>query len=131
MSSETYVKAAVQNVEETLAKSEKRFSGRCVAPLRSGYRPETNDSAQLKSDGLQYYQEVIGVIRWIFELGGALMSAHIALPRIGHLYQVIHMFGYLKLHSKRRISFDAVHTSIDEHRLKSTIGTTFIAAQKE
>ena len=33
MSSVKYVKASVQNVEETLAKSEKRFLGRCVAPL--------------------------------------------------------------------------------------------------
>ena len=70
MSSAKYVKAAaVQNVEETLAKSEKIFPGRCVAPLRSGYQPETNDSAELKSDGLQYYQEMIVVLRWIVELG--------------------------------------------------------------
>ena len=33
MSSAKYVKSAVQNVEETLAKSEKRLTGRCVAPL--------------------------------------------------------------------------------------------------
>ena len=33
MSSAKYVKAAVKNVEETLAKSEKRLTGRCVAPL--------------------------------------------------------------------------------------------------
>ena len=40
MSSAKYVKAAVKNVEETLAKSEKILPGRCVTPLRSGYRPE-------------------------------------------------------------------------------------------
>ena len=33
ISSAKYVKAAVQNVEETLAKPEKRFPGHCVAPL--------------------------------------------------------------------------------------------------
>ena len=37
MSSAKYVKAAVQNVEETLAKSEKRLTGRCVVPLQSEY----------------------------------------------------------------------------------------------
>ena len=37
MSSTKYVKAAAQNFEETLAKSEKIFSGRCVAPLRLKY----------------------------------------------------------------------------------------------
>ena len=69
MSSAKYVKAAVKNVEETLARSEKRLAGRCVAPLRSVYRPETDDLAELKADGLQYYQDLIGVLRWIIELG--------------------------------------------------------------
>ena len=33
MSSKKYVKAAVQNVKETLSKSEKRLIGLCVTPL--------------------------------------------------------------------------------------------------
>ena len=37
MSSIKYVKAKVQDVEETLAKYEKRLPGRCVAALVSGY----------------------------------------------------------------------------------------------
>jgi hypothetical protein len=60
-------------------------------------------SQELKADGLNYYQELIGVLRWAVELGRvdllletSLMSAHLALPRIGHLEQVMHMFGYLK-----------------------------------
>ena len=61
VSSAKYVKAAVNNVGETLAKIEKRLTGRCVAPLQSGYQPETDDSAELKADGLQYYQDLIGV----------------------------------------------------------------------
>ena len=68
MSSAKYIKVAVQNVEETLAKYKKRFPERCVAPLQLGYRPETDDSAESKADGLQYYQELIGVLRWIVEL---------------------------------------------------------------
>ena len=56
MSSAKYVKAEVENVEETLEKSEKRLTGCCVAQLRSGYRPKTDDSAELKVDVLQYYQ---------------------------------------------------------------------------
>ena len=89
MSSAKYIKAEVKNVEETIAKSEKRLTGRCVAPLLSGYRPETDDSAELKVYGLHYYQELIGVLRWIVELGRvnilletSLMSAHLTLPRI-------------------------------------------------
>ena len=92
MSSAKYVKAEVNNVEETLAKYENRFTGLCVAPLRSEYLPETNDSDELKVDGLQCYQELIGVLRWIVKLGSvdmlletSLMSAPLALPLIGHL----------------------------------------------
>ena len=59
MSSAKYVKSAVKNVGETLAKSKKILKGRCVAPLWSGYRPETDDLAELKADGLQFYQELI------------------------------------------------------------------------
>ena len=125
MSSAKYVKAAVQNVKETPAKSENRLLGRCVAPLRPGYRPETDDSDELKADEIQYYQELIGVLRCIVELGRfdilletSLMSAHMALPRIGHLEQVIHMFGYLNLHPKRNISFDTAHPSIDKRKFK-------------
>ena len=43
VSSTKYVKAAVKNVEEKLAKPKKRLSGRYVTPLRSRYRPETNE----------------------------------------------------------------------------------------
>ena len=37
MSPAKYVKAAVQNVEEKMAKSKKILSGICVASIRSGY----------------------------------------------------------------------------------------------
>ena len=47
------------------------------------------------------------------------MSAHMSLPHIVNLYQVIHMFGYLKIHPKRRIEFESAHPSIDERRFKN------------
>ena len=60
-------------------------------------------SADLKADVLQTYQELIGVLIWSVEISRivilletSLMSVHLALPRIGHLEQVIHIFGYLK-----------------------------------
>jgi hypothetical protein len=44
------------------------------------------------------------------------MSAHLALPREGHLEQVIHMFGYLKKNPKRKIAFDYEHPRFKESR---------------
>ncbi len=121
MSSEKYCKAAVTNVEEKLAKSGRRLPTKCGAPLTSGYKPELDVSQELKADRLNYYQELIGVLRWAAELGRvdllletSLMSAHLALPRIGHLEQVMHMFAYLHEYPTRNIAFEPAHPKIDE-----------------
>ena len=77
------------NVEENLDKNNKRLPIKCGSPLTPGYKPELDTSAALKADGLQTYQELIGVLRWAVEIGWidilletSLMSAHLALPRI-------------------------------------------------
>ena len=98
---------------------------KCGAPLTSGYKPELDTSAELKVDGLQTYQKLIGVLRWAVEIGRidvfletSLMSAHLALPRIGHLEHVIHIFGDLKHNSKKKLAFDPEHPQIDERRFQ-------------
>jgi len=71
-------------------------------PLSSGYRPEMDCTAELKAEGVQRYQEIIGQLRWAIELGRvdilletSLMTQHLALPREGHLEQAFHLVGYL------------------------------------
>ena len=59
------------------------------------------------------------------------MSAHLALSRIGRLEKFIHMFGYLNLHPKRKIAFDAAYPSSDEHRLKKYERYEFYCGAKE
>ena len=59
------------------------------------------------------------------------MSAHLLLPRIGHLEQVIHMSGYLKIHTKKKIAFDGAHPSIDERRFKKYDWYEFYRGAKE
>ena len=90
MSSQKYVKAAINNVEEVLGRTNQRLPTKCGTPLKSGYRPELDTSQELKHDVLQRYQELIGLLRWAVELGRvdillktALMSTHLALPRRG------------------------------------------------
>ena len=107
MSSEKYCEAAVQNVDLSLSKNGLTLPSKCLTPLTSGYRPEMDTTAELKADGLQRYQELIGVLRWAVEIGRvdillevSLMSSHLALPREGHLDQVNHIFGYLKKRKK-------------------------------
>ena len=123
MSSEKYCKAAVTNVEERLARAGKRLPSKCRTPMTSSYAPEMEVSAELKADGVQYYQELIGVLRWACEIGRvdillevSLLSTYLASPRIGHLEQVFHIFGYLKEHPKRKLGFDPQHPKIDTGR---------------
>ena len=113
MSSDKYCAAFVTNVENVLASKGLRLPSRCVTPLANKYRPEQDVTAELKADGLQWYQELIGSLRWAIELGRvdilletALMSKHLALPREGHLEQVLHIVGYLKQNKKLRLLFD-------------------------
>ena len=89
--------------------------------MKVGYQPEIDTSAELKADGIQYFQELIGILRWACELRHidiateiSLLSSHLALPWAGHLQQVYHIFGYLKVKPKWTLAFDPHHSDIDE-----------------
>ena len=121
MSSDRYCAAMVNNVEETLKKKGLRLPSKSNAPLSHGYKPELDSTGELKADGVQWYQEIIGCLRWAVELGRidilletALMSQHLALPREGHLEQVLHIVGYIKSHKKFRVLFDASQPRVNE-----------------
>ena len=138
MSSQKYAKAAIDNVEEVLGRNDQRLPTKCGTPLKSGYRPELDTSQELKQDGLQRYQELIGMLRWAVELGRvdillemALMSTHLALPRQGHLEQLYHIFGYLKAHPKRNLFFDPQHPKVDERAFKEYDWYDFYRDAKE
>ena len=125
LSSEKYIKTAVANVEEKLAKSNQKLPTKCITPVASGYHPSEDTSNELNAEGLNYYQELIGILRWAIELGRvdillevALLSSHLALPRVGHLQQVYHIFGYLKNSPRRRLFFDPAYPKISESRFQ-------------
>jgi hypothetical protein len=60
MSSDTYCAVMIKNVEDILTKKGLRLPSRCITPLKHGYRPELDCTPELKADGLQWYQEMIG-----------------------------------------------------------------------
>jgi hypothetical protein len=125
MSPDKYVKSAISNVEETLAKEGRRLPGKCVAPFSCNSFPWLETSTELNAAGIQRYQELIGVLRWAVEIGRvdilletSLLSTYLAMPRAGHLEQAYHIFGYLKHQSKRKLGFDAGQPNIDERRFR-------------
>jgi len=42
---------------------------RANAPFRNDYRPEIDVSAELSPEFAAYYQSLIGILRWMVELG--------------------------------------------------------------
>jgi hypothetical protein len=93
--------------------------------LPPDYQPELETCAELMSDGIQTYQELIGVLRWAVELvqvdillEASLMATFMAMPREGHLQMLYRMFGNLKLHPKRNLAFDPAHPVVNEKRFK-------------
>ena len=103
MSQENYCKTAVLNIEHKLNKEGKRLLTKCKTPLKSGYRPQLDVYQELKVNGVQFYMKLIGVLMWEVEIVRVnilyetyIMSTHLALPRVEHLEQLFHVFGYLK-----------------------------------
>jgi hypothetical protein len=69
---------------------------------------------------LSFYQHLIGVLRWMVELGRvdiatkvSMLSSYIVYPREGHLEAAIHVMGYLRLKHNTQLVFDPTYSDID------------------
>jgi hypothetical protein len=78
-------------------------------------------SLELQPAEVAYYQSLIGIVRWIVELGRidvclecSMMPSHLVLPREGNLYQLFQVFGYLKKYHNMEMVFDPSNPIIDE-----------------
>ena len=90
--SKQYVEEAVNNVVDYLEKRNR---------VTSGYRPEIDVTAELDAADASYYHFLIGILRWIVDLGRiditceiSMLSSHFALPREGHLEEVLHVYAW-------------------------------------
>jgi hypothetical protein len=126
MSSVKYVQSAIATVELELGRMDKRLNGKASSPVASGYRPELDVSPLLDADRANYYQNLIGILRWAVELGRidihvavAMLSRYLVQPRLGHLEQVFHIFAYLKKHlEKSTMVFDDKIPTINQAGFK-------------
>jgi hypothetical protein len=139
-SSSQYVQSAVKNVEEYLTARGMKLPSKAETPIRTSYRPELDVSSELGPCDGAYYQSLIGILRWMVELGRvdicletSMMSSHLALPREGHLAQVYHMFAYLKKYHNSEMVFDPSDPAIDESEFERQDWTSseFGHVQKE
>ena len=115
-----YVKEAVQNVLTHLKKRGDVLAAKAPTPMTCGYRPEVDTTPELGLEDAAYYHSLIGVLRWIVELGRidinvevSMLSSHLALPREGHMQELFHVFAYLKKHLNSEMVFDPSEPDID------------------
>ena len=120
-SSSQYVQNAVQNVEDYLAKRQLKLPTRAKSPWTANYRPEIDITPELRPTEAAYFQSLIGVLRWIVELGRgdltmevSALASMMAMPREGHLEQLFHMFAFLKMQHNGVMVFDPTEPDIDE-----------------
>ncbi len=115
-----YVQSAVHNVVDHLAKSREKHPYKAPTPLLSGYHPEIDVSSKLGESEASYFPSLVGVLRWIVELGRVdinvqvlMMSLHLALPRAGQLKEIYHIVAYLKAHLNTGMVFDPTPVALD------------------
>ena len=124
MSSDSYVKLAIKTIEEKLRKHDQCLSKKAEGPIQAAYRPELDVSPLLDDERANFYQELVGVLNWIVELGRidihtavSKMSAYLAAPRKGHLAQVLHIFAYLKKYDRSKTVLNPEYVDHDERSI--------------
>ena len=82
-----------------------------------------DESDELDSEETTFYQKAIGMLRWAVEIGRidilfevSIMSSHVAASREGHMRELLHIFGYLKKSSARKIYLDPSYPKVNENR---------------
>ena len=88
--------------------------------MNSGYRPEIDITPDLGEADAAYFDYLIGVLRWIVELGrvdinveASMLSSHLEMPGEGHMQELLHVFTYLKKHMNTEMVFDPSEPEID------------------
>jgi hypothetical protein len=116
LSPSKYVTQAVKNCAKHL--TDKLNNCLCLPqradnPFPYDYWLELDLSDTLDPECSSFYQHLIGVMRWMVELGHidiatevSLQSSHLAYPRKGHLETALHIMSYLSQKHNTRLTFD-------------------------
>jgi hypothetical protein len=138
MSSQHYIHNAIKAVELELSKAGKTLSNTVKTPISSGYRPELDMTPLLGPEKANYYQNLIGILRWAVELGRidihihvSMLSSFLSSPRVGHLEQVLHIFAYLKRYDRSTMIFDDTLPKIELSSFPVADWTEFYRDAKE
>ena len=117
-----YVQTAVANCEQYVKENlgaPYEIYKKAENPFKCDYKPEEDVTPELSPDHATYFMQLIGILRWMVELGRidistevSMLASHAALPRVGHLDAAIHIFSYLKHKKNSVMMFDPLTPSI-------------------
>ena len=95
-------------------------------------------SDPLTPDQASFYQHLIGVLRWMVEIGRidiatevSILSSYLAYPRDGHLSTALFIMGYLKQKHNSRLVFDPTYPDIDHSDFPKYNWTEFYHGAEE
>ena len=141
MSASKYVTESVKNCETHLNEimhDKYRLTKSAPNPFLQGYKPELDVSEPLNPEEASYFQTIIGVLRWMVELGRidiatevSMLSSHLAYPREGHLEAALHVMSYLKTKHNSRLVFNPSYPNINEDDFKTCDWKEFYGGVKE
>ena len=132
MGAQGYVKKVVKNVKKRLEEDHLQFNKKLSDPAISApqpfssvnYRPELDTSTECDPKQVTFYQNLIGILRWVVELGRidiafevSLLSRYLVQPRTGHLVQALHIMKYLDIHSENDLAFDTAYHHVEDPNL--------------
>ena len=118
LGSTTYVKEAIRVAESLMKKNNLTYSstrrkGMNTPFSNQDYRPKLDCSGLCNHNLSTIFQNLIGILRWICELGRvdilhetSILSQYLAQPRMGHLTQCLNIFYYLKNHDRSWMLMD-------------------------
>ena len=120
-SASSYLKEALRVSNDLLVKYGMKVHGSAKHPFSNiTYRPELDITPLCNSEQFHVYQQLIGILRWLVELGlvdihleVSKLSSFLASPRLGHLHQTFHIFKYLSNHDNSWIPLDPAKLNID------------------
>ena len=128
MSADSHVKKAIEVVQARLNADNVYIKGSKKAPEHpfssQSYCPGLDTTELCNDEQVQLYQSLIEIMTWLCKIGRihiltekSVLVTYLASPRLGHLHQALHVFKYLKYHSKSKCVFDPTYDDINEHRL--------------
>jgi hypothetical protein len=142
LSPSKYIIQAVENCQ--LHDLTDKLNGKYSIPTRVdnpfpvNYDTSTDLSDILDPECSSFYQHLIGVMRWMVELGHidiatevSMLSSYLACPREGHLENALRVMGYLQLKHNSRLIFDPTYPDIDQTAFPSFEWTEFYGNVEE